>query len=99
MKKETILNYLNQIKSNVIFTLVVMILSFSIGQLPDLPNSIGFGGFIPMFTPPFIAILTLVIYFFSRIFILKWNWIITIIGAIYNLHEAFDWYFYYKNYK
>jgi hypothetical protein len=99
MKKETVLNYLNQIKFNVIFALIIMVFSFIIGQLPDLPDSIGFGGFIPIFTPPFIAVFTLAFYFISRIFIKQWNWIVTIIGAIYNLYEAFDWYLYYKNYK
>lgn len=98
MRKQ-INEYLNQIKFNVVFTLILMILALIIGQLPDLPESIGFGGFIPIFTPFIIAIETLAIYFISRIFIKKWNWIATLIGGAYSLYEALDWYLYYKNYK
>ena len=97
--KKRIINYLNQIKFNVVVTFFLMTLALVIGQLPDLPDSIGFGGFVPLITPPFIAIFTLVVYFISRVFIKKWSWIITLIGGFYNLYEAFDWYLYYKNYK
>lgn len=97
MKKKLLKNT-DKIKVNVIFTLVIMVISFIIGQLPDLPDSIGFGGFIPIFTPPFIAVFTLVIYFVTRIFTKKINWVVTLFGAIYNLYEAFNWYLYYKNY-
>jgi len=93
------MTFLSKVKNNVIFTLVIMIVSLIIGQLPDLPSSIGFGGFIPILSPIFIAIVTLIIYLISRIFTKKLNWIVIIIGGIYNMHEALDWYLYYKNYK
>ena len=91
--------YLESIKFNVYITIALTIIALVIGQLPDLPDSIGFGGFIPLFTPVIIGFLTLIFYFISRSFLKKWNWIIIVIGGTYNLYEAFDWYLHYKNYK
>ena len=94
-----LLENINKTKLNVSFTLIVMVISFIIGQLSDLPGSIGFAGFIPIIMPPIYAIITLLFYFIFKTFIKKGIWIISLIGAFYNLYEAFDWYLYYKNYK
>jgi predicted histidine transporter YuiF (NhaC family) len=99
MKTKVYTENLNKASSNVVFTIVIMIISFIVGQLPHLPDSIGFGGFIPILTPPLISVFTLILYFISRIFTKKLNWLITLFGGVYNLYEAFDWYLYYKNYK
>nr|WP_298990102.1 hypothetical protein [uncultured Polaribacter sp.] len=90
---------IDKTKFNIVFTLIVMIISLIIGQLPKLPDSIGFGGFIPIIMPPIYSLITILFYFILKIFFKKGVWIVTLIGALYNLYEAFDWYFYYKNYK
>ncbi|WP_334056112.1 hypothetical protein [Polaribacter sp. P097] len=96
---ENFLENINKTKFNVIFTVIVMVISFIIGQLPNLPDSIGFGGFIPIIMPPIYALITLAIYFVFKSLLVKISWLITLIGSLFNLYEAFDWYLYYKNYK
>lgn len=97
--RETFLQNINKTKYNVSFTIIVMIFSVFIGQLPKLPESIGFAGFIPIIMPPVYATITLLCYFILKFLLKKVTWLITLIGAFYNIYEAFDWYFYYKNYK
>ena len=90
MKKITEL--LNKPKNNVIGILIAMVISWIIGMSTDLPQSSGHGGFIPLIYPPFVALFLIAIYYASRVFTKKFNWIISLYAIIYLLYFAIDFY-------
>ena len=80
---------INTLKFSLISILIGMIISWIIG-MNNLPDNIGFGGFIPLLAPIFIGIITLIIYFICRKFTKKYLWIVILIGVIWNIYSAFN---------
>lgn len=93
MKKKTVLNYLNQVKFNVVFMFLGMIFSMIISIRVDVPASANIGALLPYVYPPFITIIAIIVYFLSRLFTKKYNWIVSIICLIINLNFTYVWYF------
>jgi len=89
---DKIIEVLNKPKINVIGIFVGMIISWVIAMSTNLSPSSGHGGFIPLVFPPIIGIFFIGLYFLSRIFIKKYNWIISIYAIIFLLHFAIDFY-------
>ena len=83
---------LDSIKFNAIFIVVAMILAWIIGLSTNLSQSSGHGGMIPLIMPPFQAAAVLVVYFISRIFTKKYNWVISVLGVLWILISAIDFY-------
>ena len=77
-------------KYNLLGILIGTIIAWIIAMRTDLPASSNHGGFIPLIYPPFIGILTVIVYLISRLITKKYNWIISIIGIVYILHFAID---------
>ena len=92
MKNKSFFNYINQVKFNVVFSILVLVFSWVIGISSYVHPSANHGAMFPYILPPFFFISTIVLYFISRIFVKKYNWIISIIGAIINLYFAIEWY-------
>ena len=84
--------HLNNPKYNIIGIFLGMILSWIIGMKTDLPQSAGHGGFIPLIVPLFVGFMTILAYFIVRFFNKKYSWIISVIGILYNLYFAIDFY-------
>ena len=88
IKTTRIINFLNNVKKNIFliffFTLLSSIISISAG----ISDSSGHGGFLILTYPLFISVITVIIYLTSRLFFKEYNWIITIIGIIYNVYES-----------
>ena len=80
-------------KNNVVFMAVVMIVSMIISIRVDVPASANIGAILPYIFPPFITVIAIVVYFLSRIFIKRYNWIISLICLIINLEFTYVWYF------
>ncbi|AVR47098.1 hypothetical protein C7S20_18610 [Christiangramia fulva] len=78
-KKKIIDNPWNNI--GVIFVTVIVFTTITMSA-PDL-NQAELGGLANLFFPAVFGLITILIYLISRIFIRKWNWIITICGIIY----------------
>ncbi|NIK93648.1 hypothetical protein GZ212_15920 [Mangrovimonas sp. CR14] len=83
---------INKPKINVIGLLIGMLISWIIGMSTDLPQSSGHGGFIPLVYPPIIALFFIGIFYISRIFSKKYNWIVSLFGIIYLLYFGIDFY-------
>jgi len=86
---------INSWKINLAVIAIGTVISWIIGLQTDLHPSSGHGGFIPLVFPPLLGIFIILIYLISRIFIRKYNWIITLIGIIYLMYFSID--FYIKN--
>lgn len=90
----TIMKKIDNIKDkpskNIILIIVFTVLSWVIGMLAlsNLPASSGHGGFLNLTYSWFIGISTIILYLLSRIFTKKYNWVISLIGIVYNLYEA-----------
>lgn len=80
---------LNTLKFCLISIVLGMIVSWIIGMY-DLPDNIGFGGFIPLLAPIVIGVVTLIIYFIMRKFTKKYLWMVALIGVIWNIYFAFN---------
>lgn len=87
-----IIEVLNKPKINAIGILVATVISWIIAMSTNLSASSGHGGFIPLIFPPISGIFFIILYFLSRIFIKKYNWIISIYAIISLLHFAIDFY-------
>ncbi len=87
-----IIEALNKPKINAIGILGAMVISWIIAMSTNLPASSGHGGFIPLIFPPASGIFYIGLYFLSRIFIKKFNWVISIYGIISLLYFAIDFY-------
>ena len=90
MKK--IIEFLNKPKINAIGILAGMVISWLIAMSTNLSPSSGHGGIIPLVFPPIYGIFFIGLYFLSRIFIKKYNWIISIYAIISLLHFAINFY-------
>ncbi len=89
MKKKLILD---NVKYNIIFISMGMIISWVVAMNADLPDSSNHGGFIPLIYPPITGLFFLIIYFISRAFVEKFNWIISIVGVDYCLYWSVEFY-------
>lgn len=89
---EKLTDLINKPKNNIIGILTGMLISWIIAMSADLSPSSGHGGFIPLLFPPIIGIFFIGLYYISRIFIKKYNWIISLFAIIYLLHFAIDFY-------
>ncbi len=85
----------NSRKTNLAGIAIGTIISWIIGMQTDLHPSSGHAGFIPLVFPPLVGIFTILIYLISRIFIRKFNWVISLTGITYLLYFSID--FYIKN--
>ncbi|MDG2193440.1 MAG: hypothetical protein P8K77_01035 [Polaribacter sp.] len=71
-------------KFNVIFMPVGMLISMIISINVDVVPSANIGAILPYFYLPFITIIAIATYYFSRLFIKKFNWIISLICLMIN---------------
>jgi hypothetical protein len=69
------------INIGILLALIVLFTIFTLSA-PNL-DKVGLGGLANLFFPAILGIITILIYLISRIFIRKWNWIITICGIIF----------------
>jgi hypothetical protein len=69
------------INIGILLALIIVFTIFTISA-PNLDKA-GLGGLSNLFFPAIFGIITILIYLISRIFIRKWNWIITICGIIF----------------
>jgi hypothetical protein len=82
---------LNNPKNNIIAIIIVEIITLSISFTVDYSDA-GMVAIILKWVPALIGITTLLLYFVSRLFIKKYNWIISLVGIIvmciatYNLY-------------
>ena len=83
-------NIIDNRSINLIVILIFSIISWSISVSAEVPQSSGHGGFLNLTYSWFVGILTIIIYLFSKLFLKKYNWVITVIGVIFNLYEAID---------
>ncbi len=83
-----VIRFLNRPSKNVMIILIFALISWLIAMSAEIPDSVGHGGFLNLTYSWFVGIFTIVIYFLSRIFSKKFNWILTLLGIIYNLYEA-----------
>lgn len=90
LKKTTIL--INKPKNNIIGILIGMLISWIIAMSTDLSPSSGHAGFVPLLFPPIVGLFFIGLYYFSRLFTKKYNWIISLFTIIYLLHFAIDFY-------
>ena len=88
MKKKIILDFFDKPRNNLIIILTTTIISWIIAMTADLSNA-GLGGLANLIFPIIFGLVTIFWYFISRIFIKRYNWIITISGIIYNLVFAY----------
>jgi len=51
------------------------------------------GALLPYVYPPFITIIAVIVYYLSRLFVKKYNWVISLICLIINLKFTYVWYF------
>lgn len=79
-------------KINVLLILLGMIISVIIGMSTNLSQSSGHGGFIPLVFPPVLGVFFLILYFLSRAFTKKYNWILTLFAVAYLLYFGIDFY-------
>jgi len=79
VRKNIIDNPWNNI--GILFAVIIVFTIFTMSA-PNLDKA-GLGGLANLFFPAVFGIITILIYLISRIFIRKWNWIITICGTIY----------------
>lgn len=85
------IKHFNNPKNNIIAIIIVEIITLSISFTADYSNAGLIAAFLK-WIPALIGVTTLLIYFVSRLFTKKYNWIISIIGIIamfiaaYNLH-------------
>lgn len=84
---------INSPKNNVVLMIVGMLVSMIITINIEVSASANIGAILLYIYPPFITIIAIVIFFFSRIFIKKHNWIISIICLIININFTYVWYF------
>ena len=61
-------------------------------MLSDLSPSSGHGEFIILILPPIVAVFFIALYYISRIFIKKYNWIVSLFAIIRLLSFAIDLY-------
>ena len=83
-------NIIDNRNINLIVILIFSIISWGISISAEVSQSSGHGGFLNLTYSWFIGILTIIIYLFSKLFLKKHNWVITVIGVIFNLYEAID---------
>ena len=88
MKKEIIFEFIDKPKNNLIVILTATMISWIIAMTADLSNT-GLGGLANLIFPIIFGLATIILSFISRIFIKRYNWIITIAGIIYNLVFAY----------
>lgn len=88
MEKKIIFDFIDKPKNNLITILIATLISWIISMTADLSNA-GLGGLANLIFPIIFGLATIFWYYISRIFIKKYNWIITIAGIIYNLIFAY----------
>jgi len=81
----------NNPKHNIIAIIIVEIITLSITFTIDFSGA-GMVAIILKWIPALIGITTLLLYFVSRLFTKKYNWIISIIGIIYMFIAAYNLY-------
>ena len=81
---------LEKVKVNIVLILAFALISWIISMSADISESSGHGGFMNLTYSWFIAIFTISIYLISRILFKNYNWLITLIGIIYNIYEAIN---------
>ncbi len=92
MGEKKVVDYLDNVKFNMIFLTIMLIISWIIGISSYVHPSANHGAIVPYILPPFFFTCTVIVYFLSRIFIKKYNWIISIAGTVINLYYAIQWY-------
>lgn len=80
-------------KSNVIFMIIGMVISMIISINVEVEASANIGAILPYVYPPIITIIAIIVYYLSRLFTKKYNWVISLICLIINLKFTYDWYF------
>ena len=81
---------INNPKSNITEIVIGMLIAWVIAMSTDLPQSSGHGGFIPLTFPPITGVFFIVLYYISRFFTKKYNWLISIFAIIYLLYFAIN---------
>ena len=69
---------------NNIGLILAVVIAFTIFTMsaPNLDTA-GLGGLANLFLPAVFGGITIMVYLISRIFIRKWNWVISLIGIVY----------------
>ena len=87
----SMIKHLNNPKNNIIVVIIVEIITLSISFTADY-SGVGMTAIILKWIPAIIGVLTLLLYFVSRIFTKKYNWIISIIGIFFMFIAAYNLY-------
>lgn len=85
------ISYLNNPKNNIITIIIIEIITLSISFTADYSGA-GMIAALLKWIPAIIGIATLILYLVSRLFTKKYNWIISIIGAIVMFIAAYNLY-------
>jgi hypothetical protein len=86
------LEQFTKLEINVIVTFGVMVLCWIIIYSADLFSSSGLGEFYLLAIPTIISTFSIGVYFVSRFFFKKYNWILSLIGMLYQLYFAIGYY-------
>ncbi|AUC81289.1 hypothetical protein [Lacinutrix sp. Bg11-31] len=82
---------LNNPKNNIIAIIIIEIITLSISFTANYSGS-GIASIILKWVPALIGITTLLLYFVSRLFIKKYNWVISLIGIVLMFIAAYNLY-------
>ncbi|WP_034059076.1 hypothetical protein [Lacinutrix jangbogonensis] len=85
------ITHLNNPKNNIIAIIIVEIITLSISFTADYSGA-GMVEVILKWVPALIGITTLLLYFVSRLFTKKYNWIISLLGIIIMFIAAYTLY-------
>lgn len=83
---------LDNTKNNIIAIIIVEIITLSISFSADYSAVAGFASVILKWIPALVGVTTLLLYFVSRLFLKKYNWIISLIGIITMFYAAYNLY-------
>ncbi len=89
--KNQLVQYANKWGNNIAFIFIFTFTSILIALQVNLPDSSNHGGLIAIIYPLFIGLTTIIVYLLSRIFIKKYNWILSILGGIWSLSFLINW--------
>jgi hypothetical protein len=78
-------------KNNIIAIIIIEIITLTISFIANYSGS-GIASIILKWVPALIGITTLLLYFVSRLFIKKYNWIISLIGILFMFIAAYNLY-------
>jgi hypothetical protein len=91
MNKNEFLKDINNPRFNFGVMIIVMLCSTIITGLVEVPASANIGALLPYVFPPFVTVCSLIVYFISRLFIKKYNWVITVIQLTICVWFVINW--------